>query len=213
MTGVANLRILSKYFIDGFYAVINPIGEILESAEVHPHFVTGTGLVFSAFSGLLFWNGHIFSGGVLLIMAGACDALDGRLARNTDTMSNFGALLDSTVDRYSEIFVFMGLAAFFNTPFMAALILMAVAGSLLTSYTRARAEGLNIECKAGMMQRPERVAFIAVGAIIGSIIDLIFGSQQVLLKLAILGIAVIGNITVIQRMLIVKKSLDDNIES
>jgi CDP-diacylglycerol--glycerol-3-phosphate 3-phosphatidyltransferase len=95
---------------------------------------------------------------------------------------------------------------------MTALILFAVAGSLLTSYARARAEGLGFECKVGMMQREERITFLATGSIIGSLVDLVIGSEQPLLKLAILAIAVMGNITVIQRLMEVKKSLNNNIE-
>ena len=206
------MRILNRHFIDGFYAVINPIGERLEAAEVHPHVVTVTGLILSVISGLIFWKGFIFFGGVVLVASGACDVLDGRLARKTNTNSRFGALLDSTVDRYSEIAVYMGLAAFFNSPFIHALIILAIAGSLLTSYVRARAEGLGIECKIGMMQRPERITFLAVGAIIGAIFDLLFGAKQALLILAILGIAILSNITVIQRMLLVRNSLKNKIE-
>ena len=100
----------------------------------------------------------------------------------------------------------MGLAAFFESAYLDALIILAIAGSLLTSYARARAEGLGIECKVGIMQRPERITFLSVGAVIGSIFDFIFGTHQALLILAILGIAILSNITVIQRMLIVRNS-------
>jgi CDP-diacylglycerol--glycerol-3-phosphate 3-phosphatidyltransferase len=206
------MKILNKHFINGFFAVINPIGDILEAAEIHPHVITGTGFILSIVSGILFWKGHIFGGGIILIVSGACDVLDGRLARKTNTQSRFGALLDSTVDRYSEIAVYMGLAAFFESPYIDALIILAIAGSLLTSYTRARAEGLGIECKVGLMQRPERITFLAVGAVIGSIFDFIFSTQQALLILAILGIAILSNITVIQRMLVVRNSTKNRIE-
>jgi CDP-diacylglycerol--glycerol-3-phosphate 3-phosphatidyltransferase len=200
------MKILNKHFINGFYAVINPIGDILEAAEIHPHVITGTGFILSIVSGIMFWKGHIFGGGVILIISGACDVLDGRLARKTNTQSKFGALLDSTVDRYSEIAVYMGLAAFFDSPYIDALIILAIAGSRLTSYTRARAEGLGIECKVGLMQRPERITFLAVGAVIGSLFDFIFSTEQALQILAILGIAILSNITVIQRMLVVRNS-------
>jgi len=200
------MKILNKHFINGFYAVINPIGDILEAAEIHPHVITGTGFILSIISGILFWKEQIFWAGVILIISGACDVLDGRLARKTNTQSKFGALLDSTVDRYSEIAIYMGLAALFESPYMDALIILAIAGSLLTSYARARAEGLGIECKVGIMQRPERITFLSVGAVIGSIFDFIFGTHQALLILAILGIAILSNITVIQRMLVVRNS-------
>ena len=185
---------------------------MLEAAAIHPHIVTASGLILSVFSGILFWRGQIFFGGIVLIISGACDVLDGRLARSTNTHSRFGALLDSTVDRYSEIAVYMGLAAFFNSAFIHALIILAIAGSLLTSYVRARAEGLGIECKVGLMQRPERITFLAVGAVIGSIFDLIFNAHQALLILPILGIAILSNITVIQRMLLVRDSTKNKIK-
>jgi CDP-diacylglycerol--glycerol-3-phosphate 3-phosphatidyltransferase len=154
----------------------------------------------------------MFWGGIILILAGACDVLDGRLARNTNRTSRFGAILDSTVDRYSEIVVFMGLAAFFHSAVMSAIVILAMAGSLLTSYVRARAEGLGLECKIGLMQRPERVTFIAVGAVIGALIDYLFGTHQSLLKLAIVGIAVLGNVTVIQRVVHVSQQLKNGNE-
>ena len=206
------MRILSKHFINGFYAVVNPVGDLLENANIHPHVVTASGFIFSVITAWLFWKGHMFGGGITLILSGACDVLDGRLARNTNRTSPFGAILDSTVDRYSEIMVFMGLAAFFHSAVMSAIIILAMAGSLLTSYVRARAEGLGMECKIGLMQRPERVTFVAVGAIIGALIDFIFGTQQPLLKLAIVGIAVLGNVTVIQRVLYVRGQLKNRIE-
>ncbi len=209
---MAEMRILSKHLINGFYTVFNPVGDLLENANIHPHVVTASGFLLSVITAWLFWKGYMFWGGITLILAGACDVLDGRLARNTNRTSRFGAVLDSTVDRYSEILVFMGLAAFFHSAVMSAIIILAMAGSLLTSYVRARAEGLGLECKIGLMQRPERVTFIAVGAIIGALIDVIFGTQQPLLKLAIVGIAVLGNITVIQRVLHVRGQLKNGVE-
>lgn len=206
------MRILGKPFVNGFYAFVNPIGEFLESSNVHPHTITALGFLLSLFTAVLFWKGHMFWGGIILILSGACDVLDGRLARNTNRSSRFGAILDSSVDRYSEIFVFIGLAAFFHTGFMGAMIILAMAGSLMTSYVRARAEGLGVDCKIGLMQRPERVTFIAVGAIIGSLFDLVFGTRQPLMKLAILGIAILGNYTVIQRIYHVRDQLKNEIE-
>lgn len=198
--------------IDGFYALVNPLGDFLESVNIHPHVITTTGFVLSLVTAWLFWKGFLFVGGIVFILAGACDVLDGRLARNTNRSSRFGAILDSTVDRYSEIVVFMGLGAFFHSAYMSALVILALAGALLTSYVRARAEGLNLECKIGLMQRPERITFIAAAAIIGTPFDLIFGTHQPLLKLAILGIALFANLTVVQRVLHVRRQLSKEIE-
>jgi len=201
------VRILNKYFLDGFTTIVNPIGNLLESVHVHPHVVTVAGLLLSVISGIFFWQGYFLLGGVALIFSGVCDVLDGRLARNTARMSSFGAILDSTIDRYSEIAVFLGLAIYFKSVYINSLIILAIAGSLLTSYARARAEGLGIECKIGLMQRPERITFLATGAIIGVIFDGIFNTDKMLMKIALLGIAVLANITVVQRVMHVRKLL------
>jgi CDP-diacylglycerol--glycerol-3-phosphate 3-phosphatidyltransferase len=201
------VRILNKFFIEGFYSIVNPIGNLLESIRIHPHVVTVAGLIFSIISGVLFWKGRFVIAGFALIVSGMCDALDGRLARNTHRISPFGAIFDSTVDRYSEIAVFMGIMAYFNNPVISVMVILAIAGSLLTSYTRARAEGLNIECKIGLMQRPERLTFLATGAILGAPFDSLFNEELLLLRIALLGIAILSNITVIQRVVHVRNKL------
>jgi CDP-diacylglycerol--glycerol-3-phosphate 3-phosphatidyltransferase len=201
------VRILSKFLIDGFMAIVAPIGNVLESIRVHPHVVTVAGLFFSVVSGLLFWKGYFLLAGIAVIVSGICDVLDGRLARNTKTLSPFGAIFDSTVDRYSEVAVFMGIMAFFDNTIISGLIILAVTGSLLTSYTRARAEGLGIECKIGLMQRPERITFIATAAILGAPFDSIFKTQHFLIRFAILAIAVLANVTAIQRVTHVRNKL------
>ena len=206
------MKIINKHFVNGFYALVNPIGGMLERAHIHPHFVTVAGLVFSVISGILFWKGQFVFGGIALILSGACDVLDGRLARNTAQSSKFGALFDSTIDRYSEVAVFLGLAAFYNSLLIDALIIISIAGSILTSYVRARAEGLGLECKIGLMQRPERITFIAVGSILGPVGDLIFKEPGLLMKAALLAIALLANFTVLQRVLYVRKLLKQNSE-
>lgn len=201
------VRILNKFFINGFMTIVSPIGNMLESVNVHPHVVTIAGLIFSVVSGLLFWKGYFVLAGISLIVSGACDVLDGRLARSTHRMTPFGAIFDSTVDRYSEVAVFMGIMAFFDNIIISGLIILAVTGSLLTSYTRARAEGLGIECKMGLMQRPERITFLATAAILGAPFDSVFETRYFLIKLALVGIAVLANMTTIQRVLHVRKNL------
>ena len=217
------MRLLNKQFVEGFNTLVTPIGNILEASRVHPHAVTITGFLFSIASGVLFWLGHFVWAGVMIILSGVCDVLDGRLARKTARITPFGALLDSTIDRYSEIAIFMGLAAYFNSKYVTALIILVIAGSLLTSYTRARAEGLGIDCKVGLMQRPERLTFLATAAILGSLLDRalgardiitryeivnhFFASGQILIKIALLAIAVLANVTVIQRMIHVSRKL------
>jgi CDP-diacylglycerol--glycerol-3-phosphate 3-phosphatidyltransferase len=202
-----NVRILSRHFATGFYALVDPIGRLLEAVHVHPHVVTTAGFLFSIVSGLLFWRGFFIAAGIALIVSGACDVLDGRLARNTQRNTPFGAIFDSTIDRYSEIAVFMGLIAFFNSVYISLLIMLAIAGSLLTSYARARAEGLGIECKIGLMQRPERITFLTTAAILGGLVDTALGTKFILMKIALLLIAVLANVTVLQRVAHVRKEL------
>jgi CDP-diacylglycerol--glycerol-3-phosphate 3-phosphatidyltransferase len=202
-----NVRILSRHFTTGFYAIVDPVGRLLEAIHVHPHVVTTAGFFFSIISGLLFWKGYFVAAGIFLIVSGACDVLDGRLARSTQRNTPFGALYDSTIDRYSEIAVYMGLIAFFDSVYISLLIILAIAGSLLTSYARARAEGLRIECKIGLMQRPERITFLAVAAILGGLVDSAVGTKYLLMKVALLLIAALANITVLQRVIHVRKEL------
>jgi CDP-diacylglycerol--glycerol-3-phosphate 3-phosphatidyltransferase len=127
-----------------------------------------------------------------LLIASIFDMLDGALARATQQSSAFGAFLDSTLDRYSESVTFLGLAFYFSAQTASRtetmLILVTVIGSLMVSYTRARAEALQVECKAGMLQRPERVILLVAGLLIGWL-------QPVLWIMAIL-----TNVSAIQRI-------------
>jgi len=143
----------------------------------------------------------------MIILAGICDVLDGRLARETNRVSKYGALIDSVVDRYSEVFLFLGLLIYFWERSLTLIILLflAIAGSLLVSYIRARAEGLGIECKVGIMQRQERMSYLAAGAILGSVPFL----ANFFLILAIWAIAILSNFTVIQRVVYIRNKLKE----
>jgi len=201
------LKLLNKRWVDGFLTVIEPLAKVLISLRVHPHYLTFSGLVFSFLAFNFFRNAHLFYGGLMIILAGICDVLDGRLARETQKMSRFGALIDSIVDRYSEVFMYMGLALFFwRSPLMIVLLILTIAGSFLVSYTRARAEGLGFECKIGLMQRQERMTFLAAGAILGSIPY----AKHVFLTLAIWLIAILSNFTVIQRVWHIRNKMKES---
>jgi CDP-diacylglycerol---glycerol-3-phosphate 3-phosphatidyltransferase len=151
-----------------------------------------------------------------------CDTLDGHIARNTKSNSLFGAFFDSTffdstLDRYSDMFLFVGLAYYYAggpsfssagalgqaSPWTVVVIVLAIAGSFMVSYTRARAEGLGVQCKAGMMQRPERITLLILGSLLGSVP--IFGA--VLMKITLLVLAISVNLTALYRMLYVKNRL------
>jgi CDP-diacylglycerol--glycerol-3-phosphate 3-phosphatidyltransferase len=204
---MTEIKLLNKYLVNGFLTVIEPLSKLLVSLDVHPHVVTFAGLLFGILSGLYFIQGAFLYAGIMIILAGICDVLDGRLARETNKISKFGALFDSTIDRYSEVFIFLGLATYFlhQSSYLVLLIILAIAGSFMVSYTRARAEGLGIECKIGLMQRPERMTFLATGAILGSIP----GTQRFFLVLSLWLIAIFANITVVQRIIYIKKKMEE----
>lgn len=138
-----------------------------------------------------------WSGGVILF-AGLFDMMDGRLARKGNMSSTFGALLDSTLDRYSELCTLFGITLFFLQTgwfWMGVVTFIAMVGSIMVSYVRARAEGLDIECKVGLMQRPERVVLTALGAIFCGVFDNVW-----VLIVPMIIIAVLANITAFWRV-------------
>lgn len=170
------------------YVVINPIIKGMIKIGLTPNIVTTIGflgnivatalfikaaLMLNKHTGVMadpgFAYGCIGWGGAVIIFSGLFDMMDGRLARLGNMSSVFGALWDSTLDRYSELITLFGICVIFlewNWFWMGVMTFIAMVGSIMVSYVRARAEGLGIECKVGLMQRPERVVVTAVGAII-----------------------------------------------
>lgn len=183
-------------------AWVSPLTRLLVRRHWHPNAMTVLGLVLNALAAVLFGLGRYLAGGITVLVAGMCDLLDGEIARATDNGTKFGALLDSTLDRYSEILVTFGLAvsfvrtAHFGT---AAVLFFALAGSLMVSYVRARAEGLGEECRVGLMQRPERIVVIGVSAVLAGFVG------TTALTVALWLIALTSNYTVLERLLHVRK--------
>lgn len=143
-----------------------PLLTALERLRISPNQVTIAGTVLNVVAAILVVANHLIYAGIIFLAAGCCDMLDGALARRTQKSSPFGAFLDSTLDRVSEGVILAGIAyllAFNGHSVDAALVVLALMGSLLVSYTRARSESLGIECKVGLMSRPERVILIALG--------------------------------------------------
>lgn len=173
------------------------LAQRLHAAKITPNTITLFGFILTVLSSMIIATGALISGGLLLLIASAGDMLDGILARLTRP-SKFGAFLDSTLDRYSESITFFGLAYYYSTQTNArtelTLIFFIIVGSLMVSYTRARAEGLNIECKVGWLQRPERVMLL----IVGLLTNWIFPISTLTLVLWIL--AIFTNFTALQRI-------------
>jgi CDP-diacylglycerol---glycerol-3-phosphate 3-phosphatidyltransferase len=147
-----------------------PLASLLHWCRITPNQVSLGGILLNLVSAALILDDQLALAGIVYLLAGSLDLLDGMLARLAKMSSRFGAFLDSTADRISEGVVFAAIAYYFarhGLPVDAALTVLALLGSLLVSYTRARAEGLGLECKVGIVTRAERVVLIAVGLLLG----------------------------------------------
>lgn len=220
----------------GIYVIINPFVKFLIKIGLTPNGVTMIGLLLNIGVAIIFIQGaekgnrndlsYIGWAGALVLFAGLFDMLDGQVARIGKMSSRFGAMFDSVLDRYSELVTFLGICFYLVSHhyFLSSLFaFIALVGSMMVSYTRARAEGLGIECKGGLMQRPERVVLIGISAMLCGITGSIIGGDY---KLFIPGIsfhvfesmsiftipitimAVLTNITAVNRLLDAKKALD-----
>jgi CDP-diacylglycerol---glycerol-3-phosphate 3-phosphatidyltransferase len=147
-----------------------PLASFLLWCRITPNQVSLMGILLNLVSAALLVDGQLVLAGLVYLLAGSLDLLDGALARLAKMSSRFGAFLDSTADRISEGVVFAAIAYYFarhGQPVDAALTVLALLGSLLVSYTRARAEGLGLECKVGIVTRAERVVLVACGLMFG----------------------------------------------
>jgi len=156
-----------------FYAVVDPVISALVRGGVRPNTITTIGVSFVVASAVAFGVGSIRLGGLLLLLSGVVDTLDGAVARKTGTSSKFGAFYDSTLDRIGDGATFIGIGLYFMTgPDIAyrnaavVVCMVAILASLVVSYTRARAEGLGLECRVGIAQRAERIVGVGAAALI-----------------------------------------------
>jgi CDP-diacylglycerol--glycerol-3-phosphate 3-phosphatidyltransferase len=184
------------------YGIIDPLTDWLARKRVHPNLLTTVGFLSTVSAALAFHAHNMRLAGFLILLGGFFDILDGRVARLTALGSKFGAFYDSTLDRISEIAVFMGILSLYNDyrlqlgdVGMIYLIMLAMAGSLMISYTRARAEALGLDCRVGLMPRAERVVLIGASS-------LFFGAawDGLILKIVIVILAITTNLTAFQRI-------------
>jgi len=195
------IRILTQRLISSYTAYFSRLVSLFVSLNIKPNTLSLIALFAGMGAGMLFFFEEPFWAGILIIICGIFDILDGKVAARTNQKSLFGAIFDSTLDRYSEFFIYLGLAVHFRTHWALWVAIFAFLGSTMVSYTRARAEGLGIECKIGIMQRAERLAFLSLGSIIGSLFK-VFDPAII----GVLGIIVVAsNITAFQRTFYVKK--------
>lgn len=220
----------------GIYYVIDPFVKLLIKLGLTPNVVTTIGFILNIGVAVIFVAGaeegnrgdlsYVGWAGALILFAGLFDMLDGQVARIGKMGSSFGALYDSVLDRYSELVMFLGICYYLvgHHYFLSSLFaFIALIGSMMVSYTRARAEGLGIECKDGLMQRPERVVTIGISAIACGITGHYLGGDHKwyitgvsfhvfetmsIFTIPITLMAVLTNVTAVKRLLGAKKTLD-----
>src|SRR3954470_16122205 len=172
--------------------MIDRIVRWLALSKIHPNVLTFVGLLINIWAAWLFSKGQFFAAGLVVVGASIFDMVDGRVARATNQVTRFGGFFDSVLDRYSDLALFMGLLVYYasiNRYFYIVLTAIVMTGSVMVSYTRARAENSIPKCKVGFLERPERVVLIIIGAL--------FGRMAAVLWV----IAVLSNITVVHRMI------------
>jgi CDP-diacylglycerol---glycerol-3-phosphate 3-phosphatidyltransferase len=218
------------------YRLIQPLVKLLIRMKVTPNMITSLGFIINlvAATVLVYGGDHdtkgdltpLGWGGGLILFAGFFDILDGRLAREGKMATPYGALYDSALDRYSELVMFLGICYFLISHhyFLGSLFgFVALIGSMMVSYIRARSESIGVECKGGLMQRPERIVIIGVSALVCGIVSAASGGNQKLfipfLPFAIVEtisifiypvvlVAVLSNITAINRLVHSKHELE-----
>ncbi len=184
------MTLISNERKEWFRSLLDPVASLFVQAGIHPNALTIAGLLLSILAGLRFWDGHLRSGALLLLLGGIFDMLDGAVARSSGKGSKFGAFLDSTIDRYAEIIPYLGLTWFLRSDALLLLPFLVITGSLMVSYTRARVEGLGGTCNVGLLERPERIALFSAGLLLGG----------VFLTIALVLLAAGSHWTAIQRM-------------
>jgi phosphatidylinositol phosphate synthase len=209
------------------YNILNPFIVLMHKLGVTPNMITSFGLFLNVVAAVLFIIGAeqpdrtnmtlVGWGGFTILIAGLFDMMDGRLARIANLSSEFGAFYDSVVDRYSELVMFLGICYFLisHDYFMSSLFaFVALIGSMMVSYTRARAEALGINCSVGMMQRPARVVIIGMSAMVCGILYGFFGAYTIqipttnftiietisIFTLPVTFVSIMSNVTAIQRL-------------
>ncbi|MCB0521320.1 MAG: CDP-alcohol phosphatidyltransferase family protein [Lewinellaceae bacterium] len=229
-------NLLKKYGQPLVYKALNPFIGLLVRWGVRPNTITTLGLLINTFAAVIFiWgaeygkrNDHSFIGwaGAVILVAGLFDMIDGRLARVGKMASTFGALYDSVLDRYSEMIMFLGICWYLvaQSYFLSSLFaFIAMIGSIMVSYIRARAESLGARADVGLMQRPERIILIGVSAIACGVFSSTIGSDIKITRdwfpiplfetisiftLPIVVLAILTNVTAVTRLMYSKKELE-----
>lgn len=190
-------HLLERYLVPG-----------LAKLKLKPNHISLLGFLTSIMAGVAFAY-RPFWGGLLTLLTGLLDTLDGSLARTTGHTKKYGAFLDSVLDRYTELIIYLGIWCYFYrqgmvTPLVSLLVLLILFGSLMVSYTRARAEGLGERCLGGVFQRGERIILISLAGLFNPLVNRLLGGghhwlQDIVLILALLALSIGTNLTALWR--------------
>lgn len=197
-------KTLSDYLRIWFRGVLEAVGGFLNRLGITPNTMTIFGLLGNIVGAYFLARGQIGLGGVIVLIMGPVDALDGTMARLRGEPSSFGGFIDSVTDRYSELVIYLGLLIYSlnqGDVLMAALTYMSASGSVLVSYVKSRAETLGFECKIGLLSRVERYLVLAPLLVLNRPLW------------AVWIIAILANFTALQRFLYVRAQARRNIES
>jgi CDP-diacylglycerol--glycerol-3-phosphate 3-phosphatidyltransferase len=186
-----------------FGKIIDWIVRMLALSRIHPNVLTFIGLLINLWAAWVFSTGNFRMAGAIVIGAGLFDMVDGRVARETNRVTKFGGFFDSVLDRYSDLGLLVGLLVYYasiNRNFYVVMTAIVMTGTVMVSYTRARAENTIPRCKVGFLERPERVVLIIIGALFNVMAPVLWV------------MAILSNITVISRMVLTwneTKALED----
>jgi len=183
--------------------VIDPVIRLVSRTGISPNGVTVIGFLLMVVVGLVLSQGYLRLAGVLLILAAFFDAIDGALARMQDRVTRFGAFFDSTLDRYAEVAIFLGILIYFlgqGAGTEVILTYIAIAGSLMVSYTRARGEGLGVSVRGGLLSRLERMAILIILLLLNQ------------LSIALWILAPLTNLTALQRIWLTWRAMQEDVQ-
>lgn len=192
-------RFLPKSLILFTLKIFDRLSLFLVQLKIHPNYVSLAGFLAGLLVGLFYGFHYPVWALVFLLVSGMMDILDGKVATNGNRKTRFGAIFDSSLDRYSEFAMYLGLGFYFRHHWILWVLALAFLGSTMVSYTKARAEGLGFQCQLGIMQRAERLVLLILGTLLGLIIN--HFDQVMIITIIILAIA--SNLTAIQRIVFV----------
>lgn len=210
-SGRAGSFLLGSWLRDWFYWLFRPFRDFCARRRISPTTFNVLGVVFGAAAMVLFARGHLAAAGYAILLSGIADALDGEVARAQGRASRAGAFIDSTLDRWVDFMLFVGVAIFYGGGLPVVLCMVGLGGSLLVSYTRARGEALGVSCRTGVMQRAERMIGLAGGGIFDATVSTAIDAEPGSLLIVALALIAAGStLTAVYRTIWIARSLNES---